>query len=248
MPDLVLSTFSDGVLTISLDRPDKRNALSLELIEALRDAVEHAHRCDDVRVVVLTGEGKTFCAGMDLRGVITDVPAMTNMLRTLALTSLRIRALPVPTIARVNGGAIGGGCGLAVVCDVAITHHDARLGYPEVDLGVCPAVVAPLLIRKIGAGRARAVLLRGGTMSGDEAKAIGMVDMVTDAAGLDAAVATAAAKFCSGGRRALSVTKNWLNELDGSLDETVALRAAALSAEVIAGSEAQASLRRLFGE
>jgi len=248
MPDLVLSTFSDGVLTISLNRPDKRNALSLELIEALRDAVEHAHRRDDVRVVVLTGEGKTFCAGMDLRGVITDVPAMTKMLRTLALTSLRIRALAAPTIARVNGGAIGGGCGLAVVCDLAITHRDARLGYPEVDLGVCPAVVAPLLIRKIGAGRARAVLLRGGTMTGDEAKAIGMVDVVTDASGLDPAVAAAAAKFCSGGRHALSVTKAWLNELDGSLDEAVALRAASLSAEVIAGPEAQTSLRRLFGE
>ncbi|MCL4211235.1 MAG: enoyl-CoA hydratase/isomerase family protein, partial [Phycisphaerales bacterium] len=128
MTDLALSRLDDGILTITLNRPDKHNALSLDLIEALHDAVEAAHRNAQARVVILTGAGRSFCAGMDLRGVITDVPAMSRMLDTLAMTALRIRALPVPTIAMVNGAAVGGGCGLMVVTDLAITHPDAKVG------------------------------------------------------------------------------------------------------------------------
>ncbi|MGI9012644.1 MAG: enoyl-CoA hydratase/isomerase family protein [Phycisphaerales bacterium] len=242
----------DGLIwTVSMNRPEKRNALSRDLIVSLHDAVHEvavAAERDDVRVMLLRGEGKSFCAGMDLYGVITDIPAMTEMLRTLALTTLAIRALPIATVAVVQGAAVGGGCGLMVVCDLALTHHDARVGYPEVDLGLCPAVVAPLLIRKVGAGRARSILLQGGTMSGDDAHAAGMADVVVSRDDLDGAAGDLAARLCKAGKMATATTKRWLNELDGSLNEEVALQAAALSAEVIAGKEAQASLRRLFGE
>lgn len=247
MTDLALSRLDDGILTITLNRPDKHNALSLDLIEALHDAVEAAHRNAQARVVILTGAGRSFCAGMDLRGVITDVPAMSRMLDTLAMTALRIRALPVPTIAMVNGAAVGGGCGLMVVTDLAITHPDAKVGYPEVDLGVCPAVVAPHLIRKIGAGRARAMLLSGGTITGEEGHRRGLVDHLVLREQLESFTHDLARKLATGGRHAQAVTKRWLNELDGSLDEAIAHRAASLSAEVIAGEEAQTNLRRLFG-
>jgi len=90
---------------------------------------------------------------MDLRGVMDDPQAMSGMLHGLSQVARRIRRLPVPTIARVQGAAVGGGCGLMVVTDFAITHAEAKVGYPEVDLGVCPAVVAPWLMRRIGAGR-----------------------------------------------------------------------------------------------
>jgi methylglutaconyl-CoA hydratase len=184
---------------------------------------------------------------MDLRGVLDDPARMSHMLHALARTCVRLRELPIPSIAHVRGAAIGGGCGLMVVCDIAFTHPEAKLGYPEVDLGLCPAVVAPWLIRRIGAGRARAMLLSGGTISGADALERGLVDRVVAAGALDTAVAELAVKLAAGGREAMAATKTWLNQLDGSLDRETADRAAALSARVIAGEEAQSSLRRIFG-
>jgi methylglutaconyl-CoA hydratase len=147
-------------------------------------------------------------------------------------------------IAKVNGAAIGGGCGLATVCDIAVTHADSKMGFPEVDLGVCPAVVAPWLVRKIGAGRARQVLLSGGVMTGQRAYELGIVNhIVASAAELDSAVDTLAQRLATGGPGAMRATKALLNDLDGSLDERLAERGARLSAEVLATPEAQAMLR-----
>ena len=162
------------------------------------------------------------------------------------MTLLALRQLSVPTIARVQGAAIGGGCGLVVVCDFAVTHPEAKLGYPEVDLGVCPAVVAPWLIKKIGAGPARAMLLCGGTMKGDEGFSRGLVTHCAPIDQLDTTIATLVARLLTGGPNALACTKNMLNELDGSNDEQIAIEAAELSAKVIAGAEAQAHLSRHF--
>jgi enoyl-CoA hydratase/carnithine racemase len=251
MPELVLTSCDDGVLTLSLNRPEKRNALSLALIESLGAAVKQADAAAnsrEARVVVLGGEGPTFCAGMDLEAVRTDVPAMQRMLHEFAKTLLCVRALPCPTISRVQGGAVGGGCGLMVVTDFAFTHHEARIGYPEVSLGLTPAVVAPWLLRKIGAGRARAILLSGGTMTGGESKSAGIADHVVPREELDQRVAEFARKLAEGSPAAQAMTKRWLNELDNSLDADLAARAASISAEVIGGIEAQDSLRRIFGK
>ncbi len=247
MSELVLLDVRDEIATITLNRPEKRNALSLELIRALGAMVIEVRARRDVRVVILAGAGRSFCAGMDLRGVVEDAPAMGRMLHELAQVSVNLRQLPMPTIARVQGAAIGGGCGLMVVTDFALTHAEAKLGYPEVDLGVCPAVVAPWLIRKIGAGRARAMLLQGGTLSGEEGLRVGLADRLVQADELDSEAVRFAGMLARGGREALRVTKHWLNELDGSLERETAERAAALSAEVIAGPEAQARLREKFG-
>ena len=165
---LVHTTIANGIATIELNRPEARNALSRDMITELGAAVDAVAGDASVRVLILCGSGKSFCAGMDLKAVADDPVAMGDMLRALSRTSRSIRRLSIPTIARVQGGAVGGGCGLMVVCDFAITHPEAKLGYPEVDLGICPAVVAPWLMKKIGAGAARAMLLAGGTMSGEE--------------------------------------------------------------------------------
>src|SRR6185503_17389142 len=159
----------------------------------------------------------------------------------------RIRRLSIPTIARVQGAAVGGGCGLMVVTDFAFTHPEAKVGYPEVDLGVCPAVVAPWLVRKIGAGRARAMLLAGGTMSGEAGYQAGLASHLVQQDQLESAPLELAAKLIKGGRHAMAVTKRWLNELDGSMEEAVFDKAAELSAQVIAGEEAQTRLRAIFG-
>jgi len=248
MADLVTTTITPGVARITLNRPEARNALSLELIEALDAAVTAIAGDATVRVVIFAGEGKAFCAGMDLKGVLADAQRMGLMLRTLALVTHKIRSLPMPTIARVQGAAMGGGCGLMVVPDFAVTHPEAKLGYPEVSLGVCPAVVAPWLIRKIGAGRARAMLIAGGAISGTEAHAIGLASHLCGQDELDMVTDALAASLLAGGADALSETKRWLNELDGSFgSKDVLIKGADLSARVIQGEEAQSRLRKIFG-
>ena len=117
------------------------------------------------------------------------------------------------------------------ITDFAVTHPEAKVGYPEVDLGVSPAVVAPWLIKKIGAGRARAMLLAGGTMNGREGFAAGLASHLVEKDQLESATNELAAKLIKGGPHAMAVTKRWLNELDGSLDEAPYDKAAELSEE-----------------
>jgi methylglutaconyl-CoA hydratase len=248
--DLVITTIEHGIATLTLNRPDKANALSRDLISALGASVDAvAARCapaGDVRVVILAGAGKCFCAGMDLRAVASDPVAMGDMLRTLSRVSRAIRRMSVPTIACVQGAAVGGGCGLMVVTDFAVTHPEAKVGYPEVGLGICPAVVAPWLVRRIGAGRARAMLLAGGTMSGSEGHAAGLATHLCAQHELHATAHALAERLARGGPRAIAATKRWLNELDGSMEDAVLDKAAEISAEIIAGEEAQARLRKAF--
>ncbi len=251
MSELVRLSIDQSCATITLNRPDARNALDQQLIREFALAIEQvAKRIEsapnEARAVIIAGEGKSFCAGMDLRAVLHDPVQMGVMLRELATTLLALRQLPVPTIARVQGAAIGGGCGLVVVCDFAVTHPESKLGYPEVDLGVCPAIVAPWLVKKIGAGPARAMLLAGATMNGSEGFTRGLVTHCVDVAALDSTVTDLVARLLKGGRNALACTKQMLNELDGSNDARVAREAAELSAKVIAGPEAQAHLARYF--
>ena len=246
MTQLVQCDSIDGVATLTLNRPEARNALTLELIRAMGDAVQRVATDPSLRVVVFAGAGKSFCAGMDLKAVASDPIAMGEMLRELSRVMRSIRRLTVPTIAKAQGAAIGGGCGLMVVCDFAVTHPESKLGYPEVDLGVCPAVVAPWLVRRIGAGRTRAMLLAGGTMTGADGFSAGLATHLVPLEQLDATVASIAKRLISGGPNALAATKRWLNELDGSCDDTLLDKAAEISAEIIAGDEAQSRLKAAF--
>ncbi|MCA9299327.1 MAG: enoyl-CoA hydratase/isomerase family protein [Phycisphaerales bacterium] len=246
MNELATLTCDGPVATLTMHRPEARNALSTDLLKGLHDRLGEIP--DDMRVLVLTGEGRSFCAGMDLKTVMSDPKACRDLLRSLATLTVRLRALPQVTVARVNGAAIGGGCGLVCVTDFAVTHDDAKLGYPEVDLGLCPAVVAPWLVRRVGAGRAREILLKGGTFSGARAAEVGLVtESVASRDDLDDATGALVARIASGGPNALRATKALLNEVDGSLDEAMVLKGADLSADVLSGDEAQSSLRRAFG-
>jgi len=241
---LVTVEVAGRVATLTLRRPEARNALSIALLDGLLGGLDEVARAAGVSVVVLTGAGKSFCAGMDLKAVLGDPDAPLVLLSKLADACVKIRALPMVTVAKVNGAAIGGGCGLTCVCDMSVTHADSKMGFPEVDLGVCPAVVAPWLVRKIGPGRARGVLLRGGVMTGRMAFEIGMVDEIVDSAlELDAVVGRLTDRLAKGGPLAIAATKGLLNQLDGSLDAGIAREGAELSARVLATPEAQAMLR-----
>lgn len=257
MPDIALDTdlvtlsIDGSVATLTLNRPDARNALSLEMIAAMEVAIEKiesgiASDADPIRVMILAGSGKSFCAGMDLKAVQDDPILMGDMLRRLAAISRRIRRLEVPTISRVQGAAIGGGCGLMVVCDFSFSHAEAKLGYPEVDLGICPAVVAPFLVKRIGAGPARAMLLAGGTMGGEEGHARGLATHLVPLEDLESATHDFASRLVKGGPEAIAATKRWLNELDGSYDDEQLSKGAEISAELIQTEDAQARLRTLF--
>ena len=200
---LVSLTKKDGIGRVRLQRPESRNALSAVMIDELGSVIGDVESDADLRVVIIEGDGKSFCAGMDLKGVRDDPAAMGGMLEGLAKVSVRIRNLSIPTIARAHGAAIGGGCGLLAICDFAITHPEARIGYPEVDLGICPAVVAPWLIQRIGAGRARSLLLGGGPMNGEAALACGLVDECVSLESLDEAVERRTDRIMAGGPNAI---------------------------------------------
>lgn len=244
MSGLATLEVNGAIATLRLCRAESRNALSIELLESLHARVDELAGRDGVTVLVVTGDGRAFCAGMDLKQVLDGADTPRRLLRLLADLTLKIRRLPMVVVARVNGAAIGGGCGLACVCDLAATHADARLGFPEVDLGLCPAVVSPWLVRKIGMGRARAVLLRGGLMTGSEAHGIGIVDHVAaDREGLDDVVDEITSRLSTGGPMALRATKGLLNEIDGSLDDALLHRAADLSADVLQTQDAQQRLK-----
>ncbi|MEX2218863.1 MAG: enoyl-CoA hydratase/isomerase family protein [Phycisphaerales bacterium] len=233
---------SGRIATLTLDRPEARNALSEDLLCSLNTRLDELGAADPT-VLIVTGAGKGFCAGMDLKLVLNDPEAPRRLLTSLARFLLRLRQLPMVVLASVNGAAIGGGCGLAVACDLAITHADAKMGFPEVDLGVCPAVVAPWVVRKVGAGKARRILLSGGLMTGQQAADLGLVDFaVASREELDPTIREVAARLATGGPQAIRATKHLLNQLDGSLDESIALESAELSARVLATDEARAML------
>lgn len=248
MSDPAILSFEGPIVRLTINRPDARNALSVEILDALHERLADLERDSrGCHVLVLTGAGKAFCAGMDLKAVLIELSGDAEMgkrlLTSLAELTLRLRALPMVTIASVNGAAIGGGCGLTCVCDLAITHADAKLGFPEVDLGLCPAVIAPWVLKKLGAGVGRRALLMGGVMSGEEARSIGLVDFLApDRPGLDTLTNEVAARLASGGPKALAATKALLNRLDGSEDRTTILLGAELSAAVLATQEAQVAL------
>ncbi|MEZ6243831.1 MAG: enoyl-CoA hydratase/isomerase family protein [Phycisphaerales bacterium] len=247
MSELATLTHDGAIATLTLNRVEQRNALSVELLDALHARMDEVEQLDDVRVLVVTGAGKAFCAGMDLKQVVIaesgDPGLPLRLLRSLGELTLRLRRLPAVTLAGVNGAAIGGGCGLSCVCDISVTHEGAKLGFPEVDLGLCPAVVAAWVVRKVGGGMARKILLTGGLIEPREALRVGLVNHVVASRNeLDSRVGEIAARLASASGAALAATKNLLNELDGSLDDAVVRRGAKLSAEVLSTAEAQGAL------
>ena len=232
------------VARLTLQREEKRNALSIPLLTSLHTRLDALATMEgDVSVCVLGGAGKSFCAGMDLGAVLDEPGAAAELLSLLAEATLKLRGLPMVVVGRVQGAAIGGGCGLTAVCDLAVTHPEAKVGYPEVDLGVCPAVVAPWLVESIGAGAARRVLLQGGVMSGQRAYELGLVSHLVALDQMDATVEEIVGRLAGAGAQALAATKRLLNDLPGERLAAAVRRGARISAEVVAGEEAQTRLR-----
>jgi methylglutaconyl-CoA hydratase len=219
-----------GVLTLTLNRPDKRNALSSALVEALHGALESADLDAEIRVLVLTGAGKDFCAGADLEELLAsaDAPAEANEAAALRLGSLftRMRSLPKPVVAVVRGRVLAGGAGLMTACDIVLASEGAQVGYPEVLRGFVPAMVMTMLRRQVGEKAALDLVLTGRLLGAEEARRAGLVSRVVPEGALEQEARELAGLLAGAPVSTLALTKQLFYQLDGqSMEQGVALGA-----------------------
>lgn len=221
---------ANGVLDLTLSRPAKRNALSSEMIELLHQALEQADMDSEVRVVLIRGAGKDFCAGADLDELLAsaDKSEAENVAAALRLGTLfeAVRRLPKPVIALVHGRALAGGAGLATACDLVLAAKSAQLGYPEIQRGFVPAMVTTLLRRLVGEKTAMDLILTGRVLTADEAQAAGLISRVVSDGELERKGSEVAAGLAASSASALALTKRLFYELDGmSLHDGIELGA-----------------------
>jgi methylglutaconyl-CoA hydratase len=219
MTDAVLGTRLDGgVLTLTLDRPEKRNALSKALVEALHAELARADLDADVRVVLIRGAGKDFCAGADLSELLASADRALDEnerdARRLGEVFERIRELPKPVIAAVHGRALAGGAGLATACDLVVAGESSQLGYPEIERGFVPAMVMSILRRLVGERVAFELVATGRVLDAAEARHLGLVTRVVPDDRVVAEAEAVAIRMAGTSATALALSKRLLYDLD----------------------------------
>src|SRR6185369_2125274 len=218
IPPVVLLASADGIARITLNRPEKRNALNSELIEALKDALRRAAEVPEVRVIVLSGAGSDFCSGADLSALqkIATASVAENLEDARALMELfvLIRSIRVPVVAAVRGRALAGGCGLATACDLVLAARSSRFGYPEVKIGFVPAMVMAILRRNVSEKRAFELLTLGNELSAEEAVNAGLANRVIDDEAFDDEVDAFVEQFSKVSSSAVALTKKLLYQID----------------------------------
>ncbi len=245
----LLQTDSRGVATLTLNRSEKHNAFDDAIIAELTQKLIQLNNDKNVRIVILTGAGKSFSAGADIHWMRTMAKfgEAENIEDALKLAELMdtLNALRKPSIVRVNGPAFGGGVGLVACCDIAIASENARFALTEVRLGLVPAVISPYVIAAIGAHRARRYFLTADAIGALEAKHIGLVHAVVPHEKLDEAVADEVDLLLKGGPRALAACKELIagHAVVGvSAQRSLKLRTAQLIAQLRVSEEGQEGL------
>jgi methylglutaconyl-CoA hydratase len=228
--DRVVADLRDGVLWLTLNRPEKRNAIDAAMIDAIGEALARADLDAAVRVLAIRGAGKDFCAGMDLAELLASadrsIAENETDARRLGDLFVRMRALPKPVVAVVRGRALAGGCGLATACDLVLAHAEATFGYPEVRRGFVPAMVMAMLRRAVGEKVAFDLIATGRLLSADEARQVGLVSRVLPAELFEESVSTLLGLMAAGSASALALIKQQLYAIDGrDFEEAVALGA-----------------------
>jgi methylglutaconyl-CoA hydratase len=219
---LIETRVDSHIARIQLNRADRRNALSRQMLEELREAIRVLRGETTVRLVILGADGPVFCAGMDLGEMLdrADDPEAEEMWRLdteiYAEVLTELLTWPVPTIALLPGPALAGGMGLALACDFVLADENAWFSLPEPRRGITAAVVTPFLIHRLGVGRATPILLGGRNLSAGEARAVGLVHAVTTPATADEILADWRGTILSGGPEALARTKRVLLETAGT--------------------------------
>ena len=212
-----------GIARITLNRPDKRNAITSEMMSALLDALQRASHDSAIRILLIRGSGKDFCAGLDLSEVLKsaeDAQASLTSARRLGDLYIAMRRHPKPIIAAVHGRALGGGAGIATASDLILANESAQFGYPEVKLGFIPAIVATMLRRAVNERQAMELALTGEPLNASRAYAIGLVNRVYPDAEFDAEVERYVATLAANSATAMSLSKRLLYETDGMSFET----------------------------
>jgi methylglutaconyl-CoA hydratase len=214
-----LYNIEDSIASITLNRPDKRNALNDALVVGLKNALCEADKNDDVRAVVIKGAGTDFCSGADLSALqkIAESSIVENHEDANSLMELfaMIRRVRVPVVAAVHGRALAGGAGLATACDIVLASRSARFGYPEVKIGFVPAMVMAILRRNVSEKRAFELVTRGAEISAEEAERIGLINHVFDDDKFEEEVNAYLSSFKKISRSAVMLTKRLLYQMDG---------------------------------
>jgi methylglutaconyl-CoA hydratase len=241
----------DGAIErLTLNRPDVRNAFNEHVIAELTAwaaATRDAAARGDLRAVVIAGAGKSFCAGADVTWMaktvayteeenVRDATAMSRMFAA-------IDALPLPVVGRIHGAALGGGAGLAAVCDIVVCSDETLFGFTETKLGILPAVISPFAVAKIGRSAARELFLTGGRFSAARAREIGLAHKVVPLAELDSTVDAYLAELLAAGPGAIAAAKALIPEVWGrTVGEATAITSAAIAARRVS-KEGQEGLR-----
>lgn len=214
----VLVTRVGGVETLTLNRPEKRNALDRKMIAELGAALTQCDLASDVRVVAIRGAGKDFCAGLDLEELLAsaDLGPEENERRAMELGEIfvALRDLPKPTVAIVEGRALAGGCGLATACDLVVARAGAQFGYPEINRGFVPAMVMTILRRLVGEKAAFDLAATGRLVVAEEAEQLGLISRVVAAEDFEEEVGKLLAQLAGFSPSALALTKHQLYQLD----------------------------------
>jgi methylglutaconyl-CoA hydratase len=230
-------TVLDRIAFITLNRPEKRNALSNQLVAELKESFSKAEEDDRVKIIILKAIGEAFSAGADLEYLqqLQEFSYEQNYADSNHLKELfvQIYSLKKVVIAQVQGHAIAGGCGLATVCDFTFATPEAKFGYTEVKIGFIPAIVMVFLIRKIGESRSRQLLLSGNLINADQAKRIGLINEIVSKEELEEEVIHFAAQLVvSNSAHSMSITKQMMSKVQSlPLDEALTF-AAEMNAKV----------------
>src|ERR1043166_2218672 len=215
---VVIYEVEGAIARVTLNRPEKRNALNDELVAGLKSALRRAHDDDKIRVVILSGAGSDFCAGADLSALqkIANASVAENLddARSLMELFVLLREVRVPVIAAVRGRALAGGCGLALGCDLVIAEAEARFGFPEVKIGFVPAMVMTILRRNVSEKKAFELISLGGEISAGEAASFGLINRAVDASTFDSEVNGLAAKLARLSPSAITLSKQLLYKID----------------------------------
>lgn len=234
---------ADGIGRITFSRPEIHNAFNGVMIEELYDLFDRLTRDKSVRVVVITGEGKSFCAGADLNWMraVKDYSYEKNFSESLKLAEVfhMIYSCPKPVVGRINGAAIGGGTGFVAVCDIAIASTNAVFSFSEVKIGVVPACISPYVIKRVGEGRAREFFLTGERLTAEQALHSGLVNRAVSPEELDSEVDAMVAQLISSGPEALKCCKDLLNTVSSQTLQDAKIHTAKVIANLRKSAEGQ---------
>ena len=232
-----------NVALVTFNRPKVHNAFDDVMICELSEAFDHLAVQTEIRAVVLTGEGRSFCAGADLNWMrrVKDYSYEDNLKESLDLSDMLYKAYscPKPTIARVNGAAIGGGTGLVAVCDIAVAARNAKFSFSEVKLGLIPACISPYVVKKCGEGKCREFFLTGERLSAEKALSAGLLNAVTELEILDALVDEYLAQLISSGPNAIATCKELLRRVPQMSYDEVKRYTAEVIAQIRVSEEGQ---------